>query len=140
MRRIYASRFAPHNLSRIIGDDRAAFFQIRDGADRCSNRSEPDDYGGSSGLHHGEFANSDNFLTRKMRRVLELRSKALRLMRLPYSRWYRAACSRSHGKVAHPPLFDMFSGNQGQTRVRRCADRGISVLERYWVLSKLMNE
>jgi Protein phosphatase 2C len=43
--------------------DRAAFFQIGDGAIIVSNRAEPDDYGWVFWPQHGEFANQTNFIT-----------------------------------------------------------------------------
>jgi hypothetical protein len=55
--------FACTILAAIIGQDRAAFFQIGDGAIVVSNRSEPDDYGWVFWPQHGEFANQTNFVT-----------------------------------------------------------------------------
>jgi hypothetical protein len=50
-------------LGAAVGHDRAAFFQIGDGAIVVSNRSEPDDYGWVFWPQHGEFANQTNFIT-----------------------------------------------------------------------------
>jgi hypothetical protein len=58
-----AREFASTVLAAIIGEDRAAFFQIGDGAIVVSNRSEPDDYGWIFWPQHGEFANQTNFIT-----------------------------------------------------------------------------
>jgi len=59
-----ASReFACTILGAIIGENRAAFMQIGDGAIVVSNRSEPDDYGWIFWPQHGEFANQTNFIT-----------------------------------------------------------------------------
>ena len=58
-----AREFACTVLAAIIGEDRAAFFQIGDGAMVVSNRSEPDDYGWIFWPQHGEFANETNFIT-----------------------------------------------------------------------------
>ena len=58
-----AREFACTVLAVIIGEDRAAFFQIGDGAMVVSNRSEPDDYGWIFWPQHGEFANETNFIT-----------------------------------------------------------------------------
>lgn len=55
--------FACTVLAAIITQDRAAFFQIGDGAIVVSNRSEPDDYGWVFWPQHGEFANQTNFIT-----------------------------------------------------------------------------
>jgi hypothetical protein len=57
-----AREFACTVLAAIIGDDRAAFFQIGDGAIVVSNRAEPDDYGWVFWPQHGEFANQTNFI------------------------------------------------------------------------------
>jgi Protein phosphatase 2C len=54
--------FASTVLAAIVGEDRAAFFQIGDGAIVVSNRSEPDDYGWVFWPQHGEFANQTNFI------------------------------------------------------------------------------
>ena len=48
-----AREFACTVLAAIIGEDRAAFFQIGDGAMVVSNRSEPDDYGWIFWPQHG---------------------------------------------------------------------------------------
>ena len=58
-----AREFSCTILAAIIGDDRAAFFQIGDGAIVVSNRAEPDDYGWVFWPQHGEFANQTNFIT-----------------------------------------------------------------------------
>jgi hypothetical protein len=55
--------FACTMLGAVVGHDRAAFFQIGDGAMVVSNRSEPDDYGWVFWPQHGEFANQTNFIT-----------------------------------------------------------------------------
>jgi hypothetical protein len=55
--------FACTMLGAVVGHDRAAFFQIGDGAIVVSNRSEPDDYGWVFWPQHGEFANQTNFIT-----------------------------------------------------------------------------
>ena len=55
--------FACTILGAVVGHDRAAFFQIGDGAIVVSNRSEPDDYGWVFWPQHGEFANQTNFIT-----------------------------------------------------------------------------
>jgi hypothetical protein len=55
--------FACTILGAIVGHDRAAFFQIGDGAIVVSNRAEPDDYGWVFWPQHGEFANQTNFIT-----------------------------------------------------------------------------
>ena len=55
--------FASTILAAVVGHDRAAFFQIGDGAIVVSNRAEPDDYGWVFWPQHGEFANQTNFVT-----------------------------------------------------------------------------
>jgi hypothetical protein len=55
--------FACTILGAVVGHDRAAFFQIGDGAIIVSNRVEPDDYGWVFWPQHGEFANQTNFIT-----------------------------------------------------------------------------
>jgi hypothetical protein len=55
--------FACTILGAVVGEQRAAFFQIGDGAIVVSNRSEPDDYGWIFWPQHGEFANQTNFIT-----------------------------------------------------------------------------
>jgi hypothetical protein len=55
--------FACTLLGAVVGQDRAAFFQIGDGAIVVSNRAEPDDYGWVFWPQHGEFANQTNFVT-----------------------------------------------------------------------------
>lgn len=55
--------FACTILGAVVGQDRAAFFQIGDGAIVVSNRAEPDDYGWVFWPQHGEFASQTNFLT-----------------------------------------------------------------------------
>jgi hypothetical protein len=55
--------FACTILGAVVGHDRAAFFQIGDGAIVVSNRGEPDDYGWVFWPQHGEFANQTNFIT-----------------------------------------------------------------------------
>jgi hypothetical protein len=55
--------FACTILGAVVGHDRAAFFQIGDGAIVVSNRTEPDDYGWIFWPQHGEFANQTNFIT-----------------------------------------------------------------------------
>jgi hypothetical protein len=55
--------FACTILGAVVGHDRAAFFQIGDGAIVVSNRAEPDDYGWVFWPQHGEFANETNFIT-----------------------------------------------------------------------------
>jgi hypothetical protein len=55
--------FACTILGAVIGQDRAAFFQVGDGAIVVSNRAEPDDYGWVFWPQHGEFANETNFIT-----------------------------------------------------------------------------
>jgi hypothetical protein len=55
--------FACTILGAVVGQDRAAFFQIGDGAIVVSNRAEPDDYGWVFWPQHGEFANQTNFIT-----------------------------------------------------------------------------
>jgi Protein phosphatase 2C len=55
--------FACTLLGAVVGEDRAAFFQIGDGAIVVSNRAEPDDYGWIFWPQHGEFANQTNFVT-----------------------------------------------------------------------------
>jgi hypothetical protein len=55
--------FACTILGVVVGPDRAAFFQIGDGAIVVSNRAEPDDYGWIFWPQHGEFANQTNFIT-----------------------------------------------------------------------------
>ena len=55
--------FACTLLGAVVGQDRAAFFQIGDGAIVVSNRDEPDDYGWVFWPQHGEFANQTNFIT-----------------------------------------------------------------------------
>jgi hypothetical protein len=55
--------FACTLLGAVVGCDRAAFFQIGDGAIVVSNRAEPDDYGWVFWPQHGEFANQTNFIT-----------------------------------------------------------------------------
>jgi hypothetical protein len=55
--------FACTLLGAVVGQDRAAFFQIGDGAIVVSNRAEPDDYGWVFWPQHGEFANQTNFIT-----------------------------------------------------------------------------
>jgi Protein phosphatase 2C len=52
-------------LGAVVGQDRAAFFQIGDGAIVVSNRAEPDDYGWVFWPQHGEFANQTNFVTQE---------------------------------------------------------------------------
>jgi hypothetical protein len=54
--------FACTILAAIVGENRAVFFQIGDGAIVVSNRSEPDDYGWVFWPQHGEFANQTNFI------------------------------------------------------------------------------
>src|SRR6202007_2493248 len=58
-----AREFACTVLAAIIGENRAAFFQIGDGAIVVSNRAEPNDYGWIFWPQHGEFANQTNFVT-----------------------------------------------------------------------------
>ncbi len=55
--------FACTTLGAVVGHDRAAFFQIGDGAIVVSNRAERDDYGWVFWPQHGEFANQTNFIT-----------------------------------------------------------------------------
>jgi Protein phosphatase 2C len=55
--------FACTVLGAVVGHDRAAFFQIGDGAIVVSNRAEPGDYGWVFWPQHGEFANQTNFIT-----------------------------------------------------------------------------
>ena len=55
--------FACTVLGAIVGEDRAAFLQIGDGAIVVSHRAEPDDYGWIFWPQHGEFANETNFVT-----------------------------------------------------------------------------
>jgi hypothetical protein len=55
--------FACTLLGAVVGQDRAAFLQIGDGAIVVSNRAEPDDYGWIFWPQHGEFANQTNFVT-----------------------------------------------------------------------------
>jgi len=55
--------FACTILGAVVGHDRAAFFQIGDGAIVVSNRTEPDDYGWIFWPQHGAFANQTNFIT-----------------------------------------------------------------------------
>jgi Protein phosphatase 2C len=55
--------FACTLLGAVVGHDRAAFFQIGDGAIVVSNRAEPNDYGWIFWPQHGEFANQTNFVT-----------------------------------------------------------------------------
>jgi hypothetical protein len=55
--------FACTILAAVVGHQRAAFFQIGDGAIVVSNRIEPDDYGWVFWPQHGEFANQTNFVT-----------------------------------------------------------------------------
>jgi hypothetical protein len=55
--------FACTILGAVVGHDRAAFFQIGDGAIVVSHRAEPDDYGWVFWPQHGEFANQTNFIT-----------------------------------------------------------------------------
>jgi hypothetical protein len=55
--------FACTLLGAVVGQDRAAFFQIGDGAIVVSHRAEPDDYGWVFWPQHGEFANQTNFVT-----------------------------------------------------------------------------
>jgi len=55
--------FACTLLGAVVGQDRAAFFQIGDGAIIVSNRAEPYDYGWVFWPQHGEFANQTNFIT-----------------------------------------------------------------------------
>jgi hypothetical protein len=55
--------FACTLLGAAVGFDRAAFFQIGDGAIVVSNRAEPNDYGWVFWPQHGEFANQTNFIT-----------------------------------------------------------------------------
>jgi Protein phosphatase 2C len=55
--------FACTLLGAVVGQDRAAFFQIGDGAIVVSNRAEADDYGWIFWPQHGEFANQTNFVT-----------------------------------------------------------------------------
>jgi hypothetical protein len=57
-----AREFACTLVAAIVGEDRAAFFQIGDGAIVVSNRAEPDDYGWVFWPQHGEFANQTNFI------------------------------------------------------------------------------
>ncbi len=57
--------FACTILGAVVGHDRAAFFQIGDGAIVVSNRIEPDDYGWVFWPQHGEFANETNFITQE---------------------------------------------------------------------------
>jgi Protein phosphatase 2C len=57
-----AREFACTLVAAIVGEDRAAFFQIGDGAIVVSNRAEPDDYGWVFWPQHGEFANQTNFV------------------------------------------------------------------------------
>ena len=52
-------------LGAVVGHDRAAFFQIGDGAIVVSNRAEPDDYGWVFWPQHGAFANETNFITQE---------------------------------------------------------------------------
>jgi hypothetical protein len=58
-----AREFACTVLGAVVGEHRAAFFQIGDGAIVVSNRAEPDDYGWVFWPQHGEFANETNFVT-----------------------------------------------------------------------------
>jgi hypothetical protein len=68
--------FACTVLGAVIGPDRAAFFQIGDGAMVVSNRAEPDDYGWVFWPQHGEFANQTNFVTQdNALEVLEFESE-----------------------------------------------------------------
>jgi hypothetical protein len=55
--------FACTLLGAVVSQDRAAFFQIGDGAIVVSNRAEADDYGWIFWPQHGEFANQTNFVT-----------------------------------------------------------------------------
>jgi hypothetical protein len=57
--------FACTILGAVVGHDRAAFFQIGDGAIVVSNRAEPDDYGWIFWPQHGQFANQTNFITQE---------------------------------------------------------------------------
>jgi len=132
-------------LAAIIGDDRAAFFQIGAGAiGVVSNRAEPDDYtDGSSGLNNGSFANQTIFYA-------EMRSKCWKFeiegscVMSAISRCNRAALfPRAHGKDRSIRRFFAHCsvGNQDRLVSRRCADGGIlRVLNGHLCSKQIMTE
>jgi hypothetical protein len=130
-----AREFACTVLAAIIGEDRAAFFQIGDGAIVVSNRTEPDDYGWIFWPQHGEFANQTNFVTQgNALDVLEfeLEDRCIDEVAIFTDGIERLVLDLSE-KTAHPPFFRTLFGWLSKTE-RTPVDTEIpvsSVLDRY---------
>ncbi len=107
-----AREFACTVLAAIIGEDRAAFFQIGDGAIVVSNRSEPNDYGWVFWPQHGEFANQTNFITQENAHdvlVFELEERCIDEVAIFTDGLERLVLDLGE-KTAHQPFFRTLFG------------------------------
>lgn len=140
---INSREFACTVLAAIIGRDRAAFFQIGDGAIVVSNRSEPDDYGWVFWPQHGEFANQTNFVTQENAHdvlVFELEERCVDEVAI-FSDGLERLVLDLTAKTAHQPFFRTLFGWLAKTEPT-AVDEPISpssVLDSY-LGSKQINE
>jgi hypothetical protein len=134
--------FACTILAAIIGEGRAAFFQIGDGAIVVSNRSEPDDYGWIFWPQHGEFANQTNFITQdNALDLLELEIEHRCVDEVAFTDGIERLVLDLSKRTAHPPFFRTLFGwlvNTDSTPVDAEIPSS-SVLERY-LGSKQIND
>jgi hypothetical protein len=110
--------FACTILGAVVGHDRAAFFQIGDGAIVVSNRAEPDDYGWVFWPQHGEFANQTNFITQE--NVLEILEFELEERCVDEIAMFTDGMERLvldlQEKIAHAPFFRTLFGWLAKTK------------------------
>ena len=135
--------FACTVLAAIVSEDRAAFFQIGDGAIVVSNRSEPDDYGWVFWPQHGEFANQTNFITQdNALEVLEfeLEDRSIDEIAIFTDGIERLVLDLTE-KAAHPPFFRTLFGwlIKTETTLANTDIPASSALERY-LGSKQIND
>jgi hypothetical protein len=104
--------FACTILGAIVGQDRATFFQIGDGAIVVSNRAEPDDYGWVFWPQHGEFANQTNFITQdNALEVLEFESEERHVDEIAlFTDGIERLVLNLQEKTAHAPFFRTLFG------------------------------
>jgi hypothetical protein len=107
-----AREFACTILGAVVGHDRAAFFQIGDGAIVVSNRTEPDDYGWVFWPQHGEFANQTNFITQdNALEILEFESEERSVDEIAmFTDGIERLVLNLQDKTAHAPFFRTLFG------------------------------
>jgi hypothetical protein len=100
--------FACTVLGALVGERRALFFQLGDGAIVISNSAEPNDCGWVFWPQHGEFANETNFITQdNAEQMMEFEACDRRIDRLSiFTDGLERLVLDYESKTAHAPFFN----------------------------------